>query len=235
LFLIVCTLVQIDLEKSAADIKTEEIAQYVAQLEKQLVSVTKHAENLVKRSRETALAFFEFGQSFIFMGKSEGDSVGTALLEVGTTADTLSGNSHTFAEAEVVKLVEPLEEYSRMLNSIKLAMQQRASKKSAYLACLVDVEAKTNAFKKIQGVPGKESQAETKEQAVCTAQDAADAAKVEFEKVSERLLTEFELFKNQKAFDIKEIMCNFINLQVNKLTSVVVLTISPFFTMLNIV
>ncbi len=54
-------LLQIDLEKSAADIKTEEIAQYVAQLEKQLVSVTKHAENLVKRSRETALAFFEFG------------------------------------------------------------------------------------------------------------------------------------------------------------------------------
>ena len=205
---------QLDLEKSAADIKTEEIAQYVTQLEKQLLSVTKHADNLVKRSREISIAFFEFGQSFLFMGKSEGDSVGAALSEVGNTADNLAGNSHTFAEAEVVKLVEPLEEYSRMLTSIKLAMQQRAAKKSAYLACLVDVEAKTNAFKKVQNVPGKEAQSEAKEQAVCTSQDGADAAKVEFEKVSERLLTEFELFKNQKAFDIKEIMTNFVNLQV---------------------
>lgn len=73
---------QPELEKSAADIKTEEIAQYIAQLEKQLTSVTKHAENLVKRSRDTSLAFFEFGQGFSFMGQSEGDTVGSALSEV---------------------------------------------------------------------------------------------------------------------------------------------------------
>lgn len=207
-------LLEQELEKSAADIKTDEINQYVTALEKQLTGVTKHAENLVKRSRETALAFYEFGQSFSFMGQSEGDTVGTALTQLGTTADSLAGNAHTFAENEVIKLVEPLEEYSRMLQSIKLAMQQRAAKKTAYINSLIDVEAKTQAFKKLQGVSGKESQAEQKEQAVSVAQDVADNAKVEFEKVSERLLTEFELFKNQKAFDIKEIMTNFVNLQV---------------------
>jgi sorting nexin-1/2 len=204
-----------ELEKSAADIKTEEINQYVTALEKQLVSVTKHAENLVKRSRETAMAFYEFGQSFSFMGQCEGDTVGAALAQLGSTADNLAGSAHTFAENEVVKLVEPLEEYSRMLQSIKMAMQQRAAKKTAYTNCLVDVEAKTQAYRKLQGVTGKEQQAELKEQAVSAAQDAADAAKLEFEKVSERLLTEFELFKNQKAFDIKEIMTNFVNLQVS--------------------
>lgn len=133
---------------------------------------------------------------------------------MGITANALSGSVHNFAEAEVVKLVEPLEEYSRMLQSIKLAMQQRAAKKTAYINCLIDVEAKTNAYRKLQGVPGKEAQAEQKEQAVIVSQDGADAAKAEFEKVSERLLTEFELFKNQKAFDIKDIMTNFVNLQV---------------------
>lgn len=178
------------------------------------MSVTKHAENLVKRSRETALAFYEFGQSFSFLGQSEGDTVGAALTQLGTTADSLAGSAHTFAEAEVVKLVEPLEEYTRMLQSIKLAMQQRTAKKAAYMSCLLDVETKTLAYKKLLGVPGKETQTEQKEQAVSAAQDGADAAKLEFEKVSERLLTEFELFKNQKAFDIKEIMTNFVNLQV---------------------
>jgi hypothetical protein len=70
------------MEKSAADIKTEEIAQYIGQLEKQLISVTKHADNLVKRSRDVSLAFLEFGQGFTFMGQSEGDTVGSALLQV---------------------------------------------------------------------------------------------------------------------------------------------------------
>ena len=54
----------------------------MGQLEKQLVSVTKHAENLVKRSREISLAFFEFGQGMTFMGQSEGDTVGSALVQV---------------------------------------------------------------------------------------------------------------------------------------------------------
>jgi hypothetical protein len=70
------------MEKSAADIKTEEIAQYIGLLEKQLISVTKHADNLVKRSRDVSLAFLEFGQGFTFMGQSEGDTVGSALLQV---------------------------------------------------------------------------------------------------------------------------------------------------------
>lgn len=76
-----CT-IQPELEKSAADIKIEEINQYVTQLEKQLAGVTRNAENLVKRSRELSLAFFEFGQSFSFMGQQEGDTVGSALSEV---------------------------------------------------------------------------------------------------------------------------------------------------------
>eukprot|EP00428_Durinskia_dybowskii_P066394 CAMPEP_0170387430 /NCGR_PEP_ID=MMETSP0117_2-20130122/17553_1 /TAXON_ID=400756 /ORGANISM="Durinskia baltica, Strain CSIRO CS-38" /LENGTH=494 /DNA_ID=CAMNT_0010643297 /DNA_START=72 /DNA_END=1556 /DNA_ORIENTATION=+ len=203
-----------NLERSAADIKTDEINQYITALEKQLVNVTKHAESLVKRSRETAITFFEFGQSFTFLGQSEGDTVGAALSQLGNTADNLAGSAHTFAEAEVIKLVEPLEEYTRMLQSIKTAIGQRNTKKFAYVNCLIDVEAKTQAYQKLQGVPGKEAQAEQKQQAVTTAQDGADAAKAEFEKVSERLLTEFELFKNQKAFDIKEIMTNFVNLQI---------------------
>ncbi|KAJ1433311.1 Vps5 C terminal like-domain-containing protein [Ochromonadaceae sp. CCMP2298] len=204
-----------ELEKSAADIKIEEIVQYVSLLEKQLTNVTKYADNLVKRSRETSLAFYDFAQGFNALGMSEGESVGPALSELGKTAEALSSSSQSFAEDEVVKLVEPLEEYSRMLLSIKSAMQQRQNKKNAYLNCMVDVEAKQNAYRKLLGVPGKEGQVEAKEAAVVVAQRTADAGKVEFEKVSERLLTEFEVFKNQQAIDIKQIIIDFVNLQID--------------------
>ncbi len=75
-------LLQTELEKSAADIKIEEISQYILALEKQMVNVTKHSEALVKRSREISSAMFEFGQSITWLGQSEGDVIGTALTQV---------------------------------------------------------------------------------------------------------------------------------------------------------
>jgi hypothetical protein len=117
-------------------------------------------------------------------------------------------------EQEAATFLEPLEHNYRIVASIKAALAQRTAKRSAYIAWMVDVDAKTNAYKKIQGMPGKESQAQAKEQAVSQAQDSADAAKAEFEKVSERLLTEFEVFKNQKAVDFKEAITCFVNAQV---------------------
>lgn len=134
---------------------------------------------------------------------------------MGSSVDSLSVAASSHAEQEAIKLLEPLEEYARMLTSIKYAMQQRTDKKSAYVNAMGDLEAKQNAYKKLLGVPGKESQAAQKEAAVQAAQEATDAAKLEFEKVSERLLAEFETFKTQKASDMKEILLNFVTLQVN--------------------
>jgi sorting nexin-1/2 len=102
-----------------------------------------------------------------------------------------------------------------MLASIKTAMTQRTDKKNAYINALTDLEAKQSAYKKLQSQPGKESQLPAKEVAIQASQEASDAAKADFERVSDRLLSEFEVFKNQKATDIKEIVLNFVNLQVN--------------------
>ncbi len=135
---------------------------------------------------------------------------------MGSSADSLSVTASAHAEQEAIKLLEPLEEYARMLASIKIAMQQRQDKKVTYMNAMGDVEGKQNAYKKLLGVPGKEAQASAKEQAVQAAQEVTDSAKIEFERVSERLLTEFETFKNQKALDMKEIILNFVTLQVNR-------------------
>ena len=62
--------------------KIEEISQYIAALEKQLLNVTKHSALLVKKSRESATTLFEFGQSLTWLGQSEGDAVGAALTQV---------------------------------------------------------------------------------------------------------------------------------------------------------
>ena len=71
-----------NLEKTAADIKFEEVMKYISQLETQMQSVAKHTAALVKQNRTMANALFEFGQAFTWLGQSEGDSLGAALTQV---------------------------------------------------------------------------------------------------------------------------------------------------------
>jgi hypothetical protein len=135
-------------------------------------------------------------------------------IQVANTTSTLSTTTQRHAEAETIKLAEPLEEYTRMMSSIKTAINQRQIKKQDYITCLIDLECKQNSYRKSKDIPGKEIQANNKEILVNAAQIATESSKLEFEKISEKLLNEFEIFKNQKAVDFKEIILNFVNLQV---------------------
>ena len=133
---------------------------------------------------------------------------------MGSSLDSLSSVTSQHAEAETVKFLESIDEYARMVGSIKTAIQQRQIRKDSYFQAMVDLETKQTAHRKLVGIPGKENQLRSKEQAAQLAQEHFDAAKVEFEKVTERLLVEFEIFKSQRALDMKEIMVDFITLQV---------------------
>ena len=56
-------------------------------------------------------------------------------------------------------LQEPFDEYIRLIASVKLALQQRADKKVAYLDALTDVEVKQIAHNRVAVVAGKEDAA----------------------------------------------------------------------------
>lgn len=133
---------------------------------------------------------------------------------MGSSVDKLSVIATKHAESEVRELEEPLEEYVRYVSSVKAAIQLRAEKKLAYISSLKDLEVKQTSYNKVLQAPGKEAEATKKQELVEKAQSAADAAKAEYENVSERLLVEFENFKRQKAHDIRNIILSFVNLQV---------------------
>lgn len=205
---------QAGLEKNAADLKFEEILQYITHLETQMSSVSKHTSILVKHNRAMANSLFEFGQAFTWLGQSEGDSLGAALTQMGNTADQLSVLATENSEAESILLDEPLEEYVRLLNSVKIAMKRRQEKKNVYVDAILDLEAKQAAYNKVLGVAGKEESANSKLVLVEKSQSLVDTSKIEYEEVSERLLEEFDRFKREKAEDMKLILLNYVNLQV---------------------
>jgi sorting nexin-1/2 len=181
-------------------------------------SVSKHTTALVKHNRVMANALFEFGQAFTWLGQSEGDALGAALTQMGNTADQLSVLATENAEAESIFLDEPLEEYVRLLSSVKIAMKRRQDKKNAYVNAILDLEAKQAAYNKVLGVSGKEETVNAKLALVEKSQSLVDTTRVEYEEVSERLLEEFDRFKREKAEDMKQILLNYVNLQVPHLS-----------------
>lgn len=100
------------------------------------------------------------------------------------------------------------------MSSVRKAMSQRNEKKNNYITSLTDLEAKKIAHIKVVDIPGKEESASKKEKEVVAAQESVEKNRAEFELVSNRLLSDFEDFKKQKAFDIRNIVLNFINLQI---------------------
>jgi len=81
----------INMEKTNADIKVEDMVAYIEGLEPIISGLHKHAHGLTKRAREIADGLFEFGVSLTLLGQSEeNESLQTGLCHVGHCSDKLS-------------------------------------------------------------------------------------------------------------------------------------------------
>jgi hypothetical protein len=136
---------------------------------------------------------------------------------MGTTLDTVSALTCTYAENETIKYLEPLDEYLRIIQCIRFAIQQRLQRKSIYSQALADLESKASSYRKLVAAsdPKKEAQLKSKEQQMQQAEKVMEDTKSDFEKVTERLLQEFELFKESKGREIKETVIQFVTIQMD--------------------
>eukprot|EP01033_Poteriospumella_lacustris_P009206 gene9207-6621_t len=200
-----------EIDRTPEDVKIEEMADYISKLEKQLQAVTKHSEGMAKRLKDTASCMFELGSSLSALGQSDVDGAGGELTIFASTMERTSNSYSATAEAELQKFHEPLDEYVRMMGSVKAAIQRRTDKKRAYVAALTDVDAKGAALRKAQS-SGKDSS--SKESSLAGAEAMRDAAKADFERVTDRLLQEFETFKEKKVADMKRIISSYVEFQM---------------------
>ena len=103
----------------------------------------------------------EFGKGLGELGQCEsstgsGGPLGIAMNQLAITVDGLAATAAIHAETQCSDLQEPFDEYTRLIASVKLALQQRADKKIAYLDALTDVEVKQIAHNRVAVVTGNE-------------------------------------------------------------------------------
>lgn len=202
-----------EIDRSPEDVKIEEMAEYIQKLEKQFSTVAKHSEGFVKRLRDAGATQFELGSALSVLGQSDADDASGDLVQFASTIERTSNAYSTLSEAALVRFHEPMEDYVRLMGSVKAAIQRRADKKRAYVAALTDVDAKGAMLRKAQSAPGKDTS--SKEAALQGAEAMRDAAKADFERVTERLLQEFESFKEKKVQDMRQLMANYVDFQAS--------------------
>jgi sorting nexin-1/2 len=203
-----------DLVKSPDDDIFDEIHRYIHGLDNQMRNVSHQATGLVRKGKEIANGLFEFGLAFNLLGQSEADALGDALAKMGETADRLSVLSAEQAEKEMAQFEEPLQDYIKMINAVKLALQRRHEKRLTYSTCLSEVESKQTQLGKLRAQIGQEGKAYSLEMSLHRAREAAHVAQEDFATVSQRVLREVDRFKREKSEDMRRTVLDYINLQV---------------------
>lgn len=202
-------------EKTDADLKIEEMSEYIQNLESQMQSVAKHTAILVKRGRDLASGLFEFGLAFTMLGHHETEALNGALAQMGHTADQLSLVAAEQVEKEQLSFEEPILDYIQMLAAVRQAISSRQECRRSYFMALGDVESKTGSLQRLkEAATPNEVKIRTAEDALSKAQDRETELKQVLADVSGRTLTEVQRFKHTKANDMRKVVLDYVQMQI---------------------
>ena len=203
-----------DLVTSPDDDLFDEIERYIEALAIQMKRVSNQASGMVRKSKELAHGYFEFGLAFHQLGQSEGEALGRKLELMGGTADTLSAMASSHADQEWKKLDEPFKDYLKTIQGVKLALSRRHDKRVSYTALLHEIQTREGNLHRLRMTPGSEGKAYSTEMSLQRYQAAAEAAREEYAECSQRVLREVDRFKREKAEEMKLVVLDFIMLQI---------------------
>ena len=221
--------------KTEDDVRFDEIRAYVTSLEPQMVAVHKHVHGLVDKGKDMAQALFDFGLAFTLLGQAESDGLGEAMAQLGQCADKLSRITAVEADKERQFFDEPIRDYVRLVRQVKLALDVRTAKMAAYEQALAELDAKKAERERVARAAGgqapggaarsaaggshldpgsHQSRVAAVEEELKAAQAASEAARAEFELVTSRVFHEVERFKRDKLADLKGIVLDYVQLQI---------------------
>ncbi|CAB1101405.1 unnamed protein product [Ectocarpus sp. CCAP 1310/34] len=203
--------------KTPADLKFEEMQQYANNLDVQMQNVARHTTALVKKQEQLGSTMFEFGVAFTLLANAEEDKapLGQALLQLAHAADEVSVQVKKQAQQEAEHFEGPVLEYGRMTTALKTALHKRNEKKITYMTAAHDLEAKKAHHSKVAGLGGdRQDRVAAAEDAVAASTTALEKARRQYEEVSDRVVREFARFRRDKAADMKKIILDYVNVQV---------------------
>jgi len=178
---------------------------YLAQLEQQLTGLLKATSNLIKKRRETAQAFSDFGAALTLVSHVEADhdSMSSGLYSrLQQISDQRNDLYHEVATKEETFFEDAIKDYLRMLVAIKDMFADRHD-------LLMDLATSQRVLES-----KKEKLAKAKAKTAPLQQEVDDATrqyeshKKQFEEVSARCKEELNFFDRTRQWEIKRVVTN---------------------------
>ena len=170
---------------------------------------------MTKRGKDLSQGLFDFGLAFTTLGQHEAQALNSALSQMGHTADQLSLIAADQVEKEQRWFEEPIGDYIQLLGAVREALDRRGQVRKSYFTALGDLENKQVLVARLQA---GDSAAGAKLPAAEAALRHADRAEVkgkrELDVVTGRLLDEVKRFKRAKADDMRKVVLDYVQLQI---------------------
>jgi len=205
-----------ELVHSPDDHLFDEIQAYADALEKQMKAASARATSLVKKNKDSGADYAELGTVLATLGQAEGEgsSCGAVLKTVGETVSaSLAPVASLWAQAELVKLDEPLHDHVKYVAALKYALEQRSNRRLTYTTALNKLGEKRGALAKFNGHFGADMKRYDAELSLQRAEAAAEVARVDFEGCSQRLLRETDRFRVQRANEMRATIVEYVRIQ----------------------
>jgi hypothetical protein len=207
-------------DKLSTHAEIDFILAYVNRLDFHLDSLVGKITRLVDISCDQASSHYEVAQAFNALGEEEDPVVGGLLIEGVSAFTNLSSAMYVYAQSVSEDLEEPVREYSRLMFSIRRAVQAREDAWANYINSKGEVVRsrdnlrKSLMLSKIIGNEGREELVSTRTNAVETAlADEKEAGQV-LDNVSADLMLEFGRFMGEKQRDMSEILGMLLEIEV---------------------
>lgn len=200
-------------EKTAEDLACDEINGYATSLETSFTAVHTNAEGLVRKDKDLAKNWFEFGLACTLLGQYESNQseevLGDVFTKLGNTADHLSVLLTQKTDQENIDFREPLKDYMRITDSVKQMMKTRQTALDTYQSAVATLESRQGKCDSLAGDKLANAQ-----KSVIEAQELVTASSRELEQITRISLEEANRFKQEKQTDLKRIVTDFVKLQI---------------------
>eukprot|EP00252_Welwitschia_mirabilis_P019420 TRINITY_DN4493_c0_g2_i3.p1 TRINITY_DN4493_c0_g2~~TRINITY_DN4493_c0_g2_i3.p1 ORF type:complete len:297 (+),score=58.36 TRINITY_DN4493_c0_g2_i3:118-1008(+) len=110
------------------DPEYDKFKNYINELEDHLAEVQKQAYRLVKRHKELGQSLVDFGKAIKLLGACEGGSLEKAFSELGAQSELLSFKLQKEAHDLLMNFEEPIKDYVRTVQSIKVSYYASGNK-----------------------------------------------------------------------------------------------------------
>ncbi|KAI8985457.1 Vps5 C terminal like-domain-containing protein, partial [Pilobolus umbonatus] len=181
-------------------------------LEGQLKALLKSVEGVVKQRRELGSATFDFGESMSPLSLAEpNQNLSKHLSILGEIQKKMKGLHEQQAQYDIITLENTIDEYIRIIGSIRIAFNARVKVFQAYQQAEAEYQKKSGLFEKLKiQQKNKTDKVQSYQQELNEMKERVDELQGEYEDISKLIKSELDRFDKEKVEDFRDSVENFL-------------------------